>query len=124
MKLGKSDRSPETQAKYQKAIDEGTLLGLANEPPLIQYDNWKIILNAFGADAKWEPSMMYVNSNDHSWEEVTKEEAWELHCLKVKYFRKAFAEIKDNGESTSSVRDIAHGHLYKGLKVTKEKYNE
>lgn len=114
MKLGPSDRTPETQARYQQAIDSGELLGLANEPALIQYDNWKVIINAYGADARWGLSMMYVNTNGHSWEEVTKDEAWELHCLKIKYFRKGFDEIKENGVATSSVADLAHGHLYKG----------
>lgn len=120
MKLGPSDRSEATQARYQEAIDNGTLLGIDNEPALILYENWKLILNAFGADARWGLSMMYVNTNGHSWEEVTKDEAWELHCLKVKYFRKGFDEIKENGVSTSSVKEIAHGHLYKDRIKSKE----
>lgn len=112
MKLGPSDRTEATQARYQFDIDNNLLVGIDKEPALIQYQNWKVILNAYGADKRWKLSMMYVNTNGHCWDDVTKDEAWELHCLKLQW-REAFDEIKDNGVSTSSVPGLAHGHMYK-----------
>lgn len=114
MQLGPSDRKPETQSKYQAAVDSGDLLGIDQEPALVNYKYWKIILNAFPYDNRWELSMMFVNTKNHSWEELDPNEVLELHDLKVDYFRKAFDKIEENGCSMSSVRNIAHGHLLKG----------
>jgi hypothetical protein len=115
MNLLPSDRTRETQRKYQEAQEKGTLVGLENEPAIVEYKHWKLIVNAFPYDERWNQSLMLVSKYKCGWENLEEAAVAELHQLKLHY-RTVFDKIEENGYSLTSVPDIPHVHLLKGLK--------
>lgn len=81
MKLGPSDRSKATQALYQRAHDEGTLIGLENEPAIVDHWYWKLIVNRYPYDERWSTSMLLVLKRQCAWTDLTDKEISELYQL-------------------------------------------
>lgn len=113
MKLGPSDRSEATQAKYQHDVDNNLLVGLENEPPVVEHKHWKLIVNAYGATARWKESMLLVSKRVVPWGELTDEEILEHDKLQTMYLEE-YDEAKRNGRTQSSIPKHAHSHLYRG----------
>ena len=119
MKLGPSDRSPETQARYQYDVDNKKLIGLENEPAIVQHEYWKLIVNRYPYDARWCTSMLLVLNRQTAWRDMTEGEIMELHKLTHEYLV-PFDRAERNGASLSSVPKIPHIHLLQGLKKEKK----
>lgn len=115
MKLGPSDRSEATQARYQQDIDEKKTVGLMNEPPIVDHQFWRLIVNRYPYDEKWCTSMMLVLKRECHWDQLTTEEVIELHDLSNKYLG-VFDRIERNGSSLSSEPKCPHIHLLQGKK--------
>ena len=115
MILDKSDRSDATQRKYQEARQNNQLVGLENEPPIVEYTHWKLIVNAYPYDKRWDQSLLLVSKYNRDWSGLSDAAIIELHELKIR-FRVVFDKIEENGNSMVSVQDIPHVHLLKGLK--------
>lgn len=115
MKLGPSDRTPETQAKYQYDVDNNLLVGLDNEPPINEHTHWKLIVNAYPYDERWCTSMLLVLKRKCKWGELEEDEIMDLHYLTNQYLI-IFDKAERNGASMSSVDYVPHVHLLKGFK--------
>jgi hypothetical protein len=115
MKLGPSDRSEETQTRYQHDVDNNQLTGLDNEPSVAEHQYWRLIVNKYPYDKKWCTSMMLVLKRSGSWEKLSDEEVLELHILTNAYLL-PFDRAVRNGETLASVLNYPHIHLLKGLK--------
>ena len=115
MNLGKSDRSEDTQALYQHDIDNSLTRLLLDEPAVVAYEYWNLIVNRYPYDGKWCTSMMLVYRGESSWCDISQEAVIELHELKCR-FKKVFDKIEENGETMTSVMDIPHIHLLQGRK--------
>jgi len=115
MNLGKSDRSEDTQALYQHDIDNSLTRLLLDEPAVVAYEYWNLIVNRYPYDGKWCTSMMLVHTEESSWCDISQEAVIELHQLKCR-FKKVFDKIEENGETMTSVPNIPHVHLLQGRK--------
>jgi hypothetical protein len=115
MKLGKSDRTPETQAMYQHDVDNSLTRSLLDEPPIMGYEHWRLIVNRYPYDARWCTSMMLVLNRESSWSHLSMDEVRELHTLKCQ-FKTVFDKIEENGQTMTSVPTIPHIHLLQGMK--------
>jgi len=115
MKLGPSDRSKATQALYQKAHDEGTLIGIENEPSIVDHWYWRLIVNRYPYDERWCTSMLLVLKRKCTWDELTDKEVLERHQLENHYLE-AFDKVGRNGKNMSSVHHTPHVHLLQGKK--------
>lgn len=128
MTLGPSDRTPETQAKYQYDLDNDLLVGLHNEPPVVEHEYWKLIVNRYPYDARWRTSMLLVLKDvplDFSidWSGLADAPILELHKLTNQYL-KVFDKAERNGSGISSVEGIPHIHLLQGLKLPNTNLNK
>lgn len=115
MLLGPSDRSEATQAMYQHDLDNGLLVGLENEPAIVDHGLWKLIVNKYPYDAKWCTSMMLVLNRQTSWDNLNENEIVNLHELTNLYLI-PFDRVSRNGASLSSAPKYPHVHLLQGLK--------
>lgn len=115
MTLGPSDRSPGTQARYQHDVDNELLIGLANEPAIVQHTHWKLIVNRYPYDARWSTSMLLVLNRECGWADLTDDEITDRHHLENQYL-KVFDKVERNGRVMSSVHGVPHVHLLQGLK--------
>jgi len=115
MKLLPSDRTRATQRKYQEDIEADRLIGLTNEPAIVEHEYWRLIVNRYPYDERWCTSMLLVYKGGYYTDEITDEAILELHKLKEKYLQ-VFDKIEENGSVLSSVPGIPHIHLLQGLK--------
>lgn len=113
--LYKSDRTRETQAIYQKDIESGLTRDLLDEPALIEWTYWRLIVNRYPYDARWMTSMLIVYKKKARWEELPEDAVQELHEIKNK-LRTVFDKFEENGYELASVQNIPHVHCLKGLK--------
>lgn len=115
MKLGPSDRSEATQARYQYDIDNNLLIGLENEPAIKEHAHWKLIVNRYPYDERWCTSMLLVCKYAVKWEEMNHSVILEAHDLTNQYL-KIFDKAERNGASLSSAPKYPHIHLLQGFK--------
>ena len=115
MILDPSERTRATQRKYQEDKEAGKLIGLENEPPIMEYDHWKLIVNRYPYDEVWMTSMLLVAKDCVSWAELPTEAVIELHDLKIG-FKRIFDRITENGDAMASVNYVPHVHLLQGFK--------
>ena len=115
MKLDPSERTRATQRQYQEDKEAGILVGLENEPPIQQYNYWKLIVNRYPYDETWRTSMLLVYIKNAQWDEIPTEAVIELHVLKNS-FKRIFDRITENGDAMTSVDYVPHVHLLQGFK--------
>ena len=115
MKLDPSERTRSTQRQYQEDRDAGLLIGLENEPPIQQYNHWKLVVNRYPYDETWRTSMLLVSKECVQWDELPEEAVMELHHLKID-FKRVFDRVTENGDAMTSVNYVPHVHLLQGFK--------
>lgn len=113
--LYKSDRTRETQRIYQDDMNNMRTMSLLDEPAVVEYKYWKLIVNRYPYDQRWRTSMLLVHKTACQWENLPDESVIELHEIKNK-LRGVFDKFEENGDELASIRGIAHIHLLKGLK--------
>lgn len=121
MNLPQSDRTRETEAWYQRMIEQGILGSLKDEPALVEHKYWKLCLNAAPYDDRWFHSLMLVSLEEKPWSELTDKEKLEHEELETMYLGRGLEKAERNGCYLASIPGHAHTHLFRGLK---EKSNE
>lgn len=115
MKLDPSERTRATQRKYQEDKEAGLLVGLENEPPIVEYNHWKLVVNRYPYDEVWMTSMLLVFKKCTTWDKIPEYAIMELHELKL-HFKKIFDRVAENGDAMASVNYVPHVHLLQGFK--------
>lgn len=115
MKLPLSDRTRETEKRYQLDKLAGKTKSLLEVPILAKLtEHWHLKYNEYPYDAMWKESMMIVYYKECEWKDIPAQDIIDLHNIKCE-MKTIYDRITENGVTLASVANIPHLHLLRGL---------
>lgn len=110
--LPMSLRTADSEAVYQQAKIDESLVPLYAEPVLHSFQHWYIIANRFPYDSAYKTSHMLIpNSRAAEWHQLTPAEKTELREIIATYCQKHYHQVVENMTVRRSVLTIYHLHL-------------
>lgn len=110
--LPMSLRTADSEAVYQQAKIDESLIPLYAEPVLHSFDNWYIIANRFPYDSAYKTShMLLPKSRAAEWHQLTPAEKNELREIIATYCQDHYHQVVENMTVRRSVLAIYHLHL-------------
>ena len=112
-------RLPKSEAIYQQAIKDKTLIPLYDEDAVYDFKYWKIVENRFKHDKFATTNHMIVLKREAAGLKEIKPLEW-LELMKIVIeVRNLYDSFMYNFPNMSSIKNIPHAHLYKVRKEYK-----
>jgi len=105
-------RTEKNERLYQKSKENGQLVGLENEPAIRVWTHWKLIINAYPHDKIATDHHLLVAKGASDVLELSIAELDELFTI-IRQLKYVYDAVKINLPSMTSVKYVAHVHLYR-----------